>query len=122
MQTTTRHSTLVNSIAGIVSLFVVSFSGATHAENASDKMAMLEASNKWQVARLFEPTQSQRKLEGRGYITIFDNLPDTTVEKAMDNNFHRIENMMFTRIVITDKNGLPELDQAGNIVIEDDGC
>jgi hypothetical protein len=122
MQTTIQHSTLVKSIAALISVFVMSFSGTTLAEDASEKLVMLEKTNKWQVARLFEPGENQRRLEEKGYITIYDNLPDTTVDKAMNNNFERIENMMFTRVVITDDNGLPELDEAGNIVIEDDGC
>lgn len=122
MQTTTRNNTVKNSMAILIALFVLSFPDKGHAQDASSKLASLEASNKWQVARLFEPTQNQRKLEKKGYITIYDNLPDTTVEKAIETNFERIENMMFTRVVITDSNGLPELDEAGNIIVEDDGC
>ena len=122
MQTTTHPNSLAKSIAIITSVLVVSLSSTTQAEEASSQMALLDAGNKWQVARLFEPTKNELRLEKQGYIMIYDNLPDTTVEQAMDNNFDRIENMMFTRVVVTDEDGLPALDESGNIVKEDDGC
>ncbi|MEJ2142381.1 MAG: hypothetical protein P8Y24_08510 [Gammaproteobacteria bacterium] len=122
MQTTTLHSSLTKSIAMISTVFVVALSAPVQAEEASDQLALLEANNQWQVARLFEPTKGERKLEEKGYIMIYDNLPDTTVDKALDKNFDRIENMMFTRVVTTDKNGQPEVDELGNTVTEDDGC
>ena len=122
MQTTTQHSRLNKSIAIISTLYMLSLSGMSQAEEAIGTIALLDAANKWQMARLFEPTQRERQLEEKGYIMIYDNLPDTTVDKALDNNFDRIENMMFTRVVVTDNNGQPELDEAGNTVTEDDGC
>jgi fructose-bisphosphate aldolase class 1 len=122
MQTTTQYNSLAKYSAIITTLFVALLSGNTQAEEAVAQLAALEANNKWQVARLFEPTSSERNLEDKGYIMIYDNLPDTTVDKALDNNFDRIENMMFTRVVVTDEEGLPALDESGEIVKEDDGC
>lgn len=72
--------------------------------------------------RLLEPTTHQRKKETQGQIMIYDGLRDNTVNYALDKNFDRIENMMFTRVVVTDGHGQPELDIAGNAVTEDDGC
>ncbi len=122
MQTTTQHSRLNTSIALIVTLFVVSFSGAIHAVEPIGDLALFEAADKWQMNRLFEPTSNQRKQETHGRIMIYDGLRDTTVSDALDNSFERIENMMFTRVVITDESGQPELDLAGNAITEDDGC
>lgn len=122
MQTTTQHNRLNNSIALIAALFVVSFSGATHAVEPIADLALFEAADKWQMNRLFEPTTNQRKKETQGQIMIYDGLRDTTVNDALDKNFDRIENMMFTRVVVTDVQGQPELDVAGNAITEDDGC
>lgn len=122
MQTTTLNNSLTKSITLISTLIVVSLSAIAQAEQTSEQLALLETNNKWQLARLFEPTQNERRLEDKGYIMIYDNLPDKTVDKAMDSDFDRIENMMFTRVVITDEEGLPQLDESGNIAKEDDGC
>lgn len=122
MQTTTLHNSLTKSIAIIITVFVAALSAPVQAEETSDQLAMLEANNQWQVDRLFEPTKGERRLEEKGYIMIYDNLPDSTVDEALDKYFDRIENMMFTRVVVTNEKGLPELDTAGNIVKEDDGC
>ncbi len=122
MQTTTQHSQLNNSIILIAALFVVSFSGTTHAVEPIADIALFEAADKWQMNRLFEPTTHQRKKETQGQIMIYDGLRDTTIKNALDKNFERIESMMFTRVVVTDGHGQPELDIAGNAITEDDGC
>ena len=122
MQTTTQHSQLNNSILLIAALFVVSFSGATHAVEPIADIALFEAADKWQMNRLFEPTTLQRKKETQGEIMIYDGLRDSTIKKALDKNFERIENMMFTRVVVTDEHDQPKLDVAGNAITEDDGC
>lgn len=77
----------------------------------------------WQYNRLFNPSPLEREAEGRGEIFIYDGLTDVTVREALDQHFDRIQNMMFTRTVITDENGDPEIDPiTGNQLIEDDGC
>lgn len=124
MQTTTQHSRFINSIATMTAFFVMSFSGIAQAsdEQSIVDLALLDAADKWQMNRLFEPTDNQRQKENQGQIMIYDSLRDTTVKQALDNNFERIENMMFTRVVITDEDGQPKTDEAGNQVVEDDGC
>jgi hypothetical protein len=122
MQTTTLHNLLNNSISIITLLFLVVLSGSIQAEESIGDLALLDAADKWQVNRLLEPTTYQRKKESQGQIMIYDNLRDTTVRNALDTNFDRIENMMFTRVIITDESGQPELDVAGNEMTEDDGC
>jgi len=86
-----------------------------------DQVAM--AVEKWQYNRLFNPSPADRKAEERGAIVIYDGLTDVTVNQALDQNFNRIQNMMFTRTVVTDENGEPKIDPAtGKEVVEDDGC
>jgi len=83
---------------------------------------LFKAIENWQKNRLFEPTPEQRTYERDGDVVIYDGLIDTMVEKAIDQNFDRIQNMMFTRIVVTDKNGHPKRYDDGQVVTADDGC
>jgi hypothetical protein len=76
----------------------------------------------WQNNRLFTPTMKQREQEKQGGIVIYDGLKDTTVEKAMDKAFDRIQNMMFIRIIHTDKGGQPKHDSNGDVLVGDDDC
>lgn len=122
MQSTTQHNPLNNSISITTLLFLVILSGSIQAEESVADVELLETADKWQVNRLFEPTTNQRKKETQGKIVIYDGLRDTTVKNALDTNFNRIENMMFTRVIVTDESGQPEHDVAGNVIIEDDGC
>jgi len=86
-----------------------------------DQVAM--AMEQWQYNRLFNPSPAAREAEKRGDVVIYDGLTDVTVNKALDQNFDRIQNMMFTRTVVTDENGEPKIDpDTGNKVVEDDGC
>ena len=84
-----------------------------------DQVAM--AMEQWQQNRLFNPTPADREFEERGDVIIYDGLTDIDVKKALDENFDRIQNMMFTRTVVTDENGDPKIDPVtGNKVLEDD--
>jgi hypothetical protein len=73
--------------------------------------------------RLFEPTASERAEEAAGRIYIYDGLPDKVVEEAVDQEFHRIENMMFIRTKKTNPDGSVRKDpKTGDVQVEDDGC
>jgi hypothetical protein len=86
-----------------------------------DQVAM--AIDQWQYNRLFNPSPADREAEKRGTIVIYDGLTDVTVNRALDQHFDRIQNMMFTRTVITNENGEPLVDPiTGDKVVEDDGC
>jgi len=81
------------------------------------------AIEKWHHNRLLSPSPADQKSEKQGAVVIYDGLTDVTVNKALDQHFDRIQNMMFTRTVITDENGDPQLDPiTGNKLVEDDGC
>jgi hypothetical protein len=122
MQTTTQHKSLNNSITIITTLFLAVLTGSVKATESIGDLALLDNADKWQVNRLFEPTTFQQEKETQGQIMIYDGLRDTTVKEALDTNFERIENMMFTRVVVTNQVGQPQRDEEGNVITEDDGC
>jgi len=80
----------------------------------------------WQMARLLNPTQVDREAEAKGRVMIYDGLTDREVARAFDEQFDRLEHMMFTRTVVTDNSGQPRKDpNSGELVTEsvyDDGC
>jgi hypothetical protein len=81
------------------------------------------SAHSWQMKRLFKPTAADLKSEARGRVMIYDGLTDTTVERALREQFHRVDAMMFTRTVVTESDGAPRRDpDSGGMVYEDDGC
>jgi hypothetical protein len=75
------------------------------------------------LRRLFEPSTSERAAEAKGEIYIYEGLRDLDVQRAMDEHFGRVENMMFIRTIKTDETGKPEQDpKTGAAVTSDDGC
>lgn len=77
----------------------------------------------WQMARLFAPTQADLNAEAKGRVMIYDGLTDKTVERAFDEQFDRLEHMMFMRVVVTDDSGKARQSESGEVVTEsDDGC
>jgi tellurite resistance protein len=76
-----------------------------------------------ELRRLFEPTTSERAAEAKGEIYIYEGLRDIDVQRAMDEQFGRVENMMFIRTIKTDETGKTARDpETGAAVTSDDGC
>jgi hypothetical protein len=73
-----------------------------------------DAEDSFQQNALFNPSNSQLQAEARGRIMIYDGLDNAVVERAMDEQFDRIEHMMFVRI----RNTQPD----GEVSYDDDGC
>lgn len=73
-----------------------------------------DAQDSFQMTALLNPSQVQMQTESRGRVMIYDGLEDDVVERALDTQFGRIENMMFVRIRKTQPDG--------EILVEDDGC
>jgi hypothetical protein len=76
-----------------------------------------------ELRRLFEPTPVELHAERAGLVYIYDGVRDTDIERAMAEQFDRIQSMMFIRTQMTDKTGHLKRDEAtGAIEVEDDGC
>lgn len=72
------------------------------------------AIDQYQYKVLFSPTSDNLAAEARGRVMIYDGLRYTTVTRAMDEQFDRIENMMFVGTVIEQEDG--------ELEVEEDGC
>jgi hypothetical protein len=86
--------------------------------------AIAVAADRWQEQLLFDPTPAQIAMEeSRDRVMIYHGLTDVQVAQAMEQQFDRIQHMMFTGTVITDDRGETMLDpESGQAMVEDDGC
>ena len=72
------------------------------------------ATDSYQHKMLFTPSDSMLKTEAKGRIMIYDGLASETVDRAMNEQFDRIDNMMFIRI--------HHIQDDGENLVEDDDC
>jgi hypothetical protein len=73
--------------------------------------------------RLFDPTLAELQAEAAGRVYIYEGLRDTDVERALDEEFKRVQNMMFIRVKPTDAAGKTRKDPTtGAAYVQDDGC
>lgn len=77
----------------------------------------------WYLALLFEPTTAQMQQESGGRVQIYSGLRDIDVSRALDEQFDRIEYMMFTGTIMTNASGDVLTDpETGELLVENDGC
>ncbi len=74
----------------------------------------VSAFDSYQEKVLFAPGAGILQAEAKGRIMIYDGLDNEKVELAMNEQFQRIENMMFVRTQYIQENG--------DIEVEEDGC
>ncbi len=110
-QTQITHTDICGSIkkARLVTVIAITLAIHTHQGLASD-----ENLGNYDENMLFNPSEAVLLAEAKGRVTIFDALEHRVVDRALDTQFHRIENMMFVRT--------RETSPDGGESIEDDGC
>lgn len=72
------------------------------------------ANSNFQQKMLLSPSTGALKAELQGRVMIYDGLQSNVVDMAMDQQFERIENMMFVRTSSVDENG--------DITVDEDDC
>ncbi|WP_457666513.1 hypothetical protein [Thiolapillus sp.] len=104
-------------------LMIVSLSAASLSGIATEGVAAEDDSMDWQMQQIYHPGKGLLQREQRGLVTIYDGFTDVQVDHALDRNFPRMGNMMFTRIKTTDRNGKILRDaMTGEEMVEEDGC
>ena len=93
-------------------MFIVLFLGSLLAP----LVRAADANDGFQYNALFNPTTAQLRAEDRGRVMIYDGLDNAVVERALDEQFDRIEHMMFTRT----RQGPLDDDDSG--AADDDDC
>ncbi len=76
----------------------------------------------WIMQQLFSPDAEQLYREQHGLVFIYAGLTDQDVENALDQNFDRIEAMMFVATIHTDADGNVLRDADTGAVETDGGC
>lgn len=63
------------------------------------------AAEGFQERRLLAPTAAEERMERQGRVHIYDGLHEETVDRAMDTQFDRVQNMMFVGTRYTTETG-----------------
>jgi len=66
----------------------------------------------WEMKQLHAPSPFLLAREQRGQVTIFDGLPSTEVDLALDQQFERMDNLMFIRT--------RHVSDDGDVTVDDD--
>jgi hypothetical protein len=76
-----------------------------------------------ELRRLFEPTPSELRTEKSGRIYIYDGLRENDVARAMQEQFDRVDSMMFIRVQPTPAARDPgQSGEPAPVYYQDDGC
>ncbi len=76
--------------------------------------ASADARGGFQMNMIYNPSPAVLERERKGFVFIYDGFSDQEIESVMDDQFERIDAMMFTRIRHVSADGVIE--------VEDDGC
>ena len=92
--------------------------GTNSAVNAS-----AETLERWQMKMIYQPKDFVLEREAKGFVHIYDGFDQNQVDQILDDKFDRMDNMMFTRVKLTDSSGDILLDpETGDELTADDGC
>jgi hypothetical protein len=108
---------MMRSTAFAVPLLVL-FAGSAPLPAAGESSAV----GQMQERRLFEPTEAELHQEAEGSVYIYDGLTDKSVQRALDQEFERVGNMMFIRTIATDDQGVPKRDPYTGELQQDEDC
>jgi len=86
------------------------------AVDAHEHANRVSPQDRYDLRRLMHPSAAELASEEKDKVHIYDSLEINEVNAALDQNFERIQNMMFIRI-----NHLPATG-SGPAEVEDDGC
>jgi hypothetical protein len=86
---------------------------AAHADQHAN---LASTEDRYDLRRLMQPSAAELASEEKGHVHIYDSLEINEINAALDENFDRMQNMMFIRI-----NHLPATG-SGPAEVEDDGC
>ena len=107
----------------LITTLVLASAISTTGAAAAPAKAEQPSQDAWQLNLLFSPSPEQVAIEKRGRVVIYDGLRDVDIDRAMDEQFDRVQYMMFVRTLVTDEQGVPAADpETGIQIIEDDGC
>ena len=89
----------------------------------SSTLVKADPQTDWYLQQLFAPSNAQLQLETGGRVQIYAGLRDVDVARAMNEQFDRIEYMLFTGTIITDASGEVLTDpETGEVLVENDDC
>ena len=97
----------------VVSLNIVKFSQKLIISSLLVFSATSVSAGDYQQNMLFSPSEHILMAEARGRVMIYDGLNNKTVEQAMDQQFNRIDSMMFVRT---------QYEQTDGELIADEDC
>ena len=72
--------------------------------------ASASRNSSWQLERLLSPQEHHINQESKGAVFIYDRLYETDIETALDQQFNRIDSMMFIRTRIVKDGEVTETD------------
>jgi hypothetical protein len=75
-----------------------------------------------EIRRLFEPTDGELRNEAAGRVYIYEGVTDRAVEQALEEEFERVDSMMFINTIRTDAQGQPLRDPETGKIEADDDC
>lgn len=111
-----------STLIGIITLVATSQTawGMEHADSDFNN----EIVNDWQHSLILEPSENIKDAEIKNQsVFIYQGLTDKTIEQAMDEQFERIEHMMFVNTIVTDQYGQAMInDITGEKIVESDDC